>query len=95
MSEDTSLNQIYDSLNFRNKLVLDKGYHVNSHVEDNNDYNNVVLPSTMKRGASGIFSINPLSSIQEAASIDEISHFSRLVRFKSRQMHLQPPRIVR
>ncbi|CAI2381140.1 unnamed protein product [Moneuplotes crassus] len=95
MEEEITTNCVYDSLYFPNKLAEDKGYHINSNKEENkNEYKKVILPP-LKSDNSGILSIHPLSSIQEAPSIDEASNITRLIRFKSRQVYLKPPTIPR
>lgn len=51
---------------------------------NNDEYVVKQLPKQYRRGLSGQMSLNHLSSIQEAPSIDEQSNFSKLMQFKSK-----------
>lgn len=67
--------------------MIDKGYHSHSPSEENKEDEAYVvkyLPNPMEGKYTGNMSMNHLSSIPEAPSVDEYSQYSRLMRIHSK-----------
>ena len=89
MDEKPSHNHIYQSLVFDNKLAYDKGNIVDRNKEKEEIKQELYIVKFIPRNnfeASNQMSLYRLGSIPEAPSVDEYSHYSKLMRFHSKSI---------